>query len=93
VISRRQPLRPAVVTIPSRGAGSPEFTARIYPPGLSSRPLTRRASCVYSALLRRVAQARRALSCLPAFWAWMPPIPLGMVAGPSGAAGFSRVSS
>jgi hypothetical protein len=32
--------------------------------------LTWGASCVYSALLRRVIQARRALSCFPAFWAW-----------------------
>ena len=30
------------------------------------------ASCVYSALLRRVIQARRALSCFPAFWALDP---------------------
>src|SRR5436190_23883129 len=41
--------------------------------------LTWRASCVYSALLRRVPEARRALSCLPASWAKDLAKPLGVV--------------
>ena len=58
--------------------------------------LTWGASCVYSALLRRVIQARRALSCFPAFWAWVRPIPLsvvGWIAGSAQPEGFSQVSS
>ena len=58
--------------------------------------LTWGASCVYSALLRRVIQARRALSCFPAFWAWIRPIPLAVVGWMAGSVqpeGFSQVSS
>jgi hypothetical protein len=58
--------------------------------------LTREASCVYSALLRRVIQARRALSCFPAFWAWVRPNPYplwGGWQGPFGREGLSQVST
>src|SRR6185436_20262901 len=54
--------------------------------------LTWRRPCVYSALLRRVLQARRALSCLPASWAIHPAKPLGVV-GWFGPAGASQVLS
>ena len=46
---------------------------------------------------RRVGQARRAISCLPAFWASNRQIPLDLVRGDGGSArspeGLSRVSS
>src|ERR1700737_137595 len=55
--------------------------------------LTWGASCVYSALLRRVIQARRALSCFPASWAWVRPIPLSVVGWMVGSAQPGRLQS
>ena len=65
--------------------------ARTAPPGARAA-LTWSASCVYSALFRRVDVARRVLSCLPACRVRVPPISLGK-AGRSPPEGLNRVSS
>ena len=54
--------------IPSGQPGQFESRFPVIPAQNHGFPaLTREASCVYSALLRRVTQARRALSCFPVF--------------------------
>ena len=79
--------------IPSRQP-RPNFPISAHNQGFPA--LTWGASCVYSALLRRVIQARRALSCFPAFGAWVRSIPLPVVGWSAGSArpeSFSQVSS